>query len=296
MLHGGHISEFGYAVQAGAAIVFTDPASVIHAGDVCAFGALTGKYGIDYEFTIGTYGHVNYAMAPEDKDSDSNLVTSVHCDPTTEMVGDFHQSLYYILKKKLDLPDLQDSALPLVRNKAHYTVIDAEMGGKTFYPGIYFASSLTMATNTKVYLKGNGKFTFISGSTMVTGANTEILLVPYDPENDVEECGDPDHGYHATNCTVHDVIDEDDTTTTGVAAEFSGRPAPANIEWVVTAAATLGSLSEFEGSILAGAAITLGEQAKVSGVILALAGVTLGSECEINKASVRSASMLDTYP
>jgi predicted acyltransferase (DUF342 family) len=59
-------------------------------------------------------------------------------------------------------------------------------------------------------------------------------------------------------------------------------PTSTQIEWAVTAAATVGAFSDLKGSVLAGAAITLGEKAKVSGCILALAAITLGAECDIN--------------
>jgi hypothetical protein len=302
MLHGGvahtsanTIEVEGFCVQAGAAIVFTHFPTVIHGGHVCAFGAVTGNYGIDYVFTVDNVFTTDAKIAPAPEGSHSELVTSAHCDPTagdgTELDGS--KSLFYILKDKLALPLLQDPTA--VRNKDHYTVIDAELGGQTFYPGIYFASSLTIAVNTEVTLKGSGNFQFISGSTIVTGANTKVLLEEYESSNveDVAEC--LVYGYHATNCTVHDVSGNTGiTTTTGLVAEFSGTPASHQIEWAVTAAATLGSLSDVKGTILAGAAITLGAQASVSGCILALAGISLGADCDINKDNVPSPSQLDT--
>jgi hypothetical protein len=270
----------GYSVQAGAAIVFTHPPTVIHGGNVCAFGAVTGIYGIDYAFTHDATG----VFVPDPDDSGSKLITSAHCDPTagTGVNSPSDQnSLFYILGDKLTLPPLQN---PIeTRDLAHYTVIDAELGGQTFYPGIYFASSLTMAANTQVTLKGSGVFQFISGSTMVTGAGTKVLLEAHDGTNtdDVDECGEKE--YAAIECG------------TGTAAgSFTGTPASQQIEWVVTAAATLGALSEVKGSIMARAAITLGEKAKVSGCILALAGVTLGAACDINEDKVNSPSQLDT--
>jgi hypothetical protein len=254
-------SSTGFSVQAGAAVVFTHPPTVIHGGDVCAFGAVTGDYGFDYVFT----NDADTAIAPAPEDSASNLVTSAHCDPMAKdgTQADGSKSLFYLLKDKLALPLLADATLTAAQNAVRYTVIDAEIGGQTFYPGIYFASSLTMAANTQVTLKGSGNFQFISGSTMVTSANTEVLLV----ENlDATSVGTEGYGKPAGTPTSH------------------------QIEWDVTLAATLGALSEVKGSILAGAAITLGAAAKVSGCILALAGVTLGMECDVNEDKVDSPS------
>jgi hypothetical protein len=286
----------GFSVQAGAAVVFAGPPTKIHAGNVCAFGAITGNYGQDYVFMkeptprlSSLYSNDNgedpdeesidedsgtrslIAPAPEDEmapfpeDSYSNLIGSFGCDPRardgTESVDS--PSLFYLLKEKLTLPLIADPKLSKHDNAVRYTLIDSEIGGQTFYPGIYYASSLTMAANTQVTLKGNGKFQFISGDTMVTSANTNILL-------------------------------EENLEATIVGAEGYGKPAGTptshQIEWTVTVAATLGALSEVKGSILAGAAITLGAEAKISGVILAMAGVTLGAECDINGDKVNSPS------
>jgi hypothetical protein len=204
------VDSRGFSVQAGAGIVFTDPPTEIRFGNLCAFGAVTGLEGVQYEFT----------------NDDQELVTSPGCDP---MAGTKHSnplSLFYLLERELFIPlDPED-----------YITIDAELGGQTFSPGTYYSSSLTLATNTKVTLTGSGDFRFISGSTMITGANTEV----------VRENGS------------------------------------AQIEWAVTAAATIGASSVVRGSILAGAAITLGEKATVSGSVLALAAITLGAECVIN--------------
>jgi hypothetical protein len=237
----------GFSVQAGAAIVFTHPPTKIHAGDACAFGAVTGIYGIDYVFT-----NKNNAV--------SELVSSSGCDP---MATSAHlRSLFYLLEEKLNLPPVAGSSLIAAETAARHTVIDAEMGGQTFYPGIYFASSLTMAANTVVTLKGNGVFQFISGSTMVANANTKVIRA----ENTAAEMLEGQVGY----------------------GKPAGTPESYQIEWDVTLGATLGASSEVKGSILAGAAITLGLAAKVSGCILALAGVTLGAECDINEDMVTS--------
>jgi hypothetical protein len=190
---------------------------------VCLFGAVTGNELIDYLFTNKDGG-------------DSTIVTSANCDPTAGTSSSTPKALFFIHETKLVLPD-------------DVITIDSEIGGQTFGPGTYYSSSLTMATNTKVTLKGTGEFRFIAGSTMVTGANTEVVLVNGDP-------------------ILSGAVD---------AAPTSDR-----IEWVVTAAATIGALSDLKGSVLAGAAITLGEKAKVSGRVLALAAITLGADCDIN--------------
>jgi hypothetical protein len=278
------INDDGFCVQAGAAIVFTSPASTIHRGNVCAFQGVIGGYDTEYQFT----------------GSDSALFSSVFCDPTAGTATDLgvDLSLKYTFDAKLLLlgEGLQDSvpvpvpASPVLDDKK-YTVIPSEIGGQTFYPGIYFGASLTIADSTEVYLKGDGKFTFISGSTLVTGANTKIVLEKYDP-TDVTPDGDHatciKKGYLAATCSTG--------TFSGLTppTPYSGIPTSANIEWVATAAATLGASSEVKGTILAGAAATLGADAKVSGCILALAAVNLGANGIINADLVASPSKRNT--
>jgi hypothetical protein len=222
------VAATGFAVQAGASIVFVDPPTMIHGGDVCAYGAVTGDEGIHYAFTN------------EGGFSDSELVTSAGCDPMAGTRGAYPLSLFDLREQELIVP-------------AGFTAIDAEIGGKTFGPGTYYSSSLTMTTD--VILKGNGVFRFIYGSTMITGAHTTVVL----------EAG------------------------TGDAPDI---PVSADIKWAVTAAATTGAFSDVKGSIVAGAAITLGENAKVSGCILASAAITVGAECTINYDLVDPRSLI----
>jgi hypothetical protein len=224
------VTVAGFAVQAGAGIDFTHPETTIHAGDVCAFGAVTGLEGTHYVFTNEN------ATFP-----DSELALSSACDPNAGERGDSSLSLFYLLEQELFVPE-------------ECIVIAAELGGETFEPGTYCAASLTMADNTEVILKGSGDFHFISTSTMITGANTKVVL---------EAGTDP-----------------------------SGTPTSANIKWAVAAAATTGASSDVKGSIIAGAAITLGENAKVSGCVLAMAAITVGAGCSINYDLVDPAPLI----
>jgi hypothetical protein len=106
---------------------------------------------VHYEFT-------NDVQIPQPQPS--ILVTSSRCDP---MAGNSLSTL----------------------DPAAFTMIDAKIGGQTFRPGTYYCSSLTLATKTKVILQGTGEFCFISGSTMITGANTEVVL----PETTLNRVG-----------------------------------------------------------------------------------------------------------
>jgi hypothetical protein len=224
------VTVAGFAVQAGAGIIFTHPAATIHAGDVCAFGAVTGPEGTHYVFTN-----------EEANFPDSELAHSSACDPNAGESGDSSLSLFYLLEQELFVPE-------------ECIVIAPELGGETFEPGTYCAASLTMADNTEVTLKGSGDFHFISTSTMITGANTNVFL----------EAG-----------TNH-----------------SGTPTSNQIEWAVAAAATTGASSDVKGSIIAGADITLGENANVSGCVLAMAAITVGARCSINYDLVDPAPLI----
>jgi hypothetical protein len=53
-----------------------------------------------------------------------------------------------------------------------------EMGGVTFTPGIYRSgSAINFAVGTTVTLDGDGEYLFIAGTTLVTAANTNFILL-----------------------------------------------------------------------------------------------------------------------
>lgn len=51
------------AIQSGAGIVFTHPATKIHHGNVCAYSAVTGLEGIEYKL-LGTHGGSGLLVTP----------------------------------------------------------------------------------------------------------------------------------------------------------------------------------------------------------------------------------------
>jgi hypothetical protein len=122
------------------------------------------------------------------------------------------------------------------------TSMPAEIGGKTFTPGTYYATDITIAASTTITLDGQNQpdtvFLFQATATLAIGADTKFILI------------------------------------NGAKSE--------NILWAVGAAAATGASSVFEGSILAGAAITLGAGAKVRGCVLAIAAVGFGAGSSVN--------------
>jgi hypothetical protein len=58
------------------------------------------------------------------------------------------------------------------------TTADTEIGGQTFYPGTHkFDSAINIAFGTTVTLDGVGDYLFIAGSTLITGADTSVVLI-----------------------------------------------------------------------------------------------------------------------
>jgi hypothetical protein len=213
--HSRMLTSTGFSIQAGASIVFTHPPTEIHSGNVCAFGAITGNLVTEYKFS---------------PNSGSSIETnSEACDPTAGTGTSTDLSLYYIHQAKL--AEQEEEATK---------VIDAELGGRTLGPGTYYSASLTMATNTNLTLNGTdtGDFHFISGSTMVTGANTNVLLT-----ND------------ATSQRIK-------WTTT--AAATLGLLSDVKGSIVAGAAITLGEGARVSGCILALAAVNLGEACDIN--------------------------------
>jgi hypothetical protein len=205
----------GLAAQGGVGTTFTRPSSSVKSGNVCGQTFFTG----DVVFQgIGDY------------ELDNGEAYEGGCPPS-------------------DLIGLRTNAM----NKTA-APIDGALGGKTFTAGTFYtASSLTVAANTNVTLRGgsNDIFLFQSGSYMITGENAHFILE-----------ADPD-GANATDV-----------------------PQAKNILVVLAGYATTGFESTFEGSILAGAAITHGAGSVVSGYVRATAALTVGADCTLNSALI----------
>ena len=231
------------AVQSGGGIVFTSPPSTIAKGHVCADSSFTGLAGEDGNLVVGDY--ILLGVDPETHEAYSAFTGGCRLlDPL----------LVAAMAKTA-------TAKPMVEG-------GGEMGGLTYdIPGTHYAASLTVADNTQVTLKGGPDdfFLFLSGSTLVTGANTQFIL----PDNDGNVFGEDD--YDPTKAVQ-----------------------PKNILFALTAAATTGAGSTLEGSILAGAAITLGAESVVTGYVLAKAAMTVGAGCSINQGLVKKDDDPDT--
>jgi hypothetical protein len=123
------------------------------------------------------------------------------------------------------------------------TTMVAEMGGKTFSPGVHtHGSAINIAsTNPKVYLDAKGDpdavFVFNVGTTLTTCAGSEIVLL--------------------------DGARKD------------------NVFWVLGTALTMGADSILVGSVLAGSAITMGTNASIMGRAIAQTAVTCETHCTI---------------
>jgi hypothetical protein len=210
------------AVQsAGAEIAFASPPTTITQGNVCGDSGLTGDPVLD---GVGSYDLLN----------------------GTAYIGGCDSSA---------LNNLRTDAMAKIAKP----MLSGAIGGLTFIPGTYSsATSFTVADNTNVTLKGGPDdiFLFLSGSYIVTGANTHFILE---------------------------------------ADGASGPPQAKNILFVLTAYATTGADSTIEGSILAGAAITHGARSKVSGYVLATAAMTVGQDCILNSDSL-TANSVGTSP
>jgi hypothetical protein len=117
------------------------------------------------------------------------------------------------------------------------------LGGKTFTHGVYrFTGAMSISSeSSKVYLdaKGNAnaKFIFHATTTLITAANSQIVL------------------------------------RNGARAE--------NVYWVLGTAATLGSHSVLQGTVLAGSAISIGTGAKIYGRAIAQTAVTCATACSV---------------
>ena len=187
------------AVMSGAGMIFTHPATEITDGDVCADSSFTGlpsTLTTDLDYYLKNGGEAYRGG----------------CGPTY-------------------LTDLIANAM--TKTAKHMI---SEMGGKTFTKGTYFSAPLTVAANTEVILDAEGDedavFLFLSGSYMVTGANTKIVLMNSAQAKNV---------VFATTAYA----------TTGAAGTLGG-------SILAGAAITLGEGSEVSGYVLAKAAMTAG--------------------------------------
>jgi hypothetical protein len=117
------------------------------------------------------------------------------------------------------------------------TTVSGDIGGQTFFPGVYNSGSTLMITGS-VVLDGQGNsgavFIFQVGSALTTLSGSHVILI--------------------------------------------NGATPANVFWQVTASATLGTGSSFQGNILALQSITATTGATILGRLLARnAAVTLDS-------------------
>jgi hypothetical protein len=125
-----------------------------------------------------------------------------------------------------------------IAGHANETSIGIEIGGLTFTPGTYRSdSAINIVHGTNVILDGDGDYLFIAGSTLVTAADTSVIL------------------------------------TNGAKVE--------KVLWALGTAATLGSNSVVEGSILAGTSITFDTLAKLHGCALVKEDVTFAGSGSI---------------
>jgi hypothetical protein len=180
-------AQAGLAVHAGAAVVFTEPATTISSGDVCAYAAITGFKDREYVLSDGAI-FVN------------------GCNPAAPSLNG--TSLVDLLRDALAI---QQATCPL----GALALVDGELGSRTFLPGAYKSdSAFSVAAGTIVTLKGNAesKFLFLlSGAAVVTGAGTIFNLVPDDKD---EEAGRP----QAKNILFVSA----DAATTGAGSLFEG--------------------------------------------------------------------------
>jgi predicted acyltransferase (DUF342 family) len=178
--------------------------------------------------------------------------------------------------------DLLTDALSIQKALA---LVSGELGGLTILPGAYKTdTSITVAAGTVVTLQGNAdsKYIFLSGASVVTGADTIFNLVP-----DGEGKGPPQAnnivfvsaGASTTgaNSVLEGSILSGAAMTLGAGSEVDGGI-------FAKAAVTVGAGCAIEGSILSGAALTLGAASEVTGGIFAKAAITLGAGCAYNNA------------
>jgi hypothetical protein len=121
------------------------------------------------------------------------------------------------------------------------TTMLAEMGGKTFSPGVYIHGTAINIAAGKVYLDAKGDpdavFVFNVGTTLTTSAGSEIVLL------------------------------------NGVKKD--------NVFWVLGTALTMGADSIVIGNVLAGTDITIGTNGSIMGRAIAQSGLACETHCTI---------------
>jgi hypothetical protein len=118
------------------------------------------------------------------------------------------------------------------------TVIPADLGGKTYQPGVYAAvGGAAFAMTSSIILDGkndcNSQFIFFTPAAMNTTAGISITLI-----NEAK---------------------------------------PNNVYWVAGAATTIGASNTLAGNFLSSAAVTVGAGSTIDGRFLAIAAITVGA-------------------
>ena len=160
-----------------------------------------------------------------------NNASSVTGFPPGQVIGTTHFADAVALQAQNDLT----TAYNVLAGRPCGTVITADLGGTTLFPGVYCATSTMGLTGTLTLdAQGdpNAEFIFQMGSTLTTGSASTVRMI-----NGGQSC---------------------------------------NVYWQVGSSATLGTGTNFIGSILAQTSITLNTGANASGRLLARTGaVTL---------------------
>jgi len=127
--------------------------------------------------------------------------------------------------------------------QANHTIQGNDLAGGLFYPGVYCSAT--------------GKFTF-SAATIRLDAR-----------------GDPNAKFiFRTETTL--------STATATSFELLNNAKASNVFWAIGTSATLGTSSNFLGTIIAGEAVTVGTSTVVDGRALALTAVTFSDKGVIN--------------
>jgi len=118
------------------------------------------------------------------------------------------------------------------------TSVPADLGGKTYLPGVYAAvGGAAFAMTSNIILDGkndcNSQFIFVTPAAM--------------------------------------------NTTAGISVTLINGAKPNNVYWVVGAATTIAASSNLSGNFLSAAAITVGASSILDGRLLAIAAVTVGA-------------------
>jgi uncharacterized repeat protein (TIGR01451 family) len=160
-----------------------------------------------------------------------NGASSVTGFPPGQVIGTTHFADAVALQAQIDLTTAYNN----LAGRPCGTVVTADLGGTTLFPGVYCAASTMGLTGTLTLdAQGdpNAEFIFQIGSTLTTGSASAVRMI-----NGGQNC---------------------------------------NVYWQVGSSATLGTGTDFLGSILAQASITLTTGANASGRLLArTAAVTL---------------------